>query len=308
MDYQYIYGPIASRRLGRSLGIAPITNNMCNYSCVYCQLGKINYQPHEGSPSVQTTDILKELDHVFKKPIEADMISIVGDGEPLLHNDLHRIIDHIKANWDGPLAIITNGSRLYDARVMRTLQACDIVCPSLDAYDVESFKRVNRPYKGLSFNKMLQGLIDFSHQYTGKLWLEIMFVERLNTDDHALKAFQSLLKQIKYDRLYLNTPVRPPQQASLKPLSAKRMHTIQQTLGGIPLDYLSHESYQTLEDTPLKAIKSLVKRHPLTLQEIDGLLKQRFQMPLKALLNDIKNDPSLMITAHGPFQMVCYQG
>ncbi len=308
MSYTYIYGPIASRRLGKSLGVAPITNNVCNYSCVYCQLGKINLQPHHPEAHFPLDDILSEINHALANTVDADVVSIVGDGEPTLHKDLDTIIDYIRTKTTRPIAIITNGALLSDHNIQQTLHKCDIVCPSLDAFDAQSFKRINRPYRGLTFEKMLTGLINFSHQYQGKLWLEIMFVEGLNTHETALKAFKNLLSDIRYDRLYLNAPVRPAQKSTITPITSEMMNNIQATLGGIPLDYLSLEAYQTLEDTPLAAIKSLVKRHPLTLHEIDDLLTTRFNTSLDAVFEHIKNDPTLKISAHGPFYMVSYQG
>ncbi len=304
MSYRYIYGPIASRRLGKSLGIAPITGNYCNYGCVYCQLGTIVYKPNEPAAYFSLDEITADIDAALAQTPDLDVISIVGDGEPTLHENLIDIITHIRTKTAKPIAVITNGSLLHNRHVRAALNQADIVLPSFDAYDAASFKRINRPYGNLSFKKTLEGLRTFSQQYPGKLWLEMMFMEGVNTSTGALECFKEILKTIRYDRLYLNTPVRPPRKKTIQPVTAATMRTIQEKLGGIPLDYLSEETYQSLEKDPLIAIKSLVSRHPMTTHEIEVFLKTTYERDPETLMQQIKNDPELTIKAHGPFQMV----
>ncbi len=307
MNYKYIYGPVASRRLGKSLGIAPITNNLCNFGCVYCQLGQTHYIPNEQIEHFKTDEIIAEIEAVLKNPPAFDMISIVGDGEPILHSGLKDIIARIKSLTNKPLALITNGSLLYRDDVIDAIQEVDILLPSLDAYNDSTFKRINRPFGGLAFNKIVQGLEKASRHFKGKIWLEIMFLKGYNDDEVAIANFKNILQNIRYERLYLNTPVRPTREKNMLKIDAKKMDYIQKELGGIPIDFLSKEVYMGVGDNIMESLIALIKRHPLHYHEIVGFLKDKSIDNYKTVIEELDAHEDIVTAQYHGFTMYQYK-
>ena len=303
----YIYGPIASRRFGKSLGIAPIINNMCNFGCVYCQLGKIDYRPHKRQSYFPIDAIISEFDAVLKANPDYDVVSVVGDGEPLLHSELSELVKHIKTKTSKPVVLITNASLFYDASVRKDIADFDIISPSLDAYDSISFKRINRPYGNVSFEKYLEGIKQFSKEFKGKIWLEIMFMDKMNDSKEAIAQFKKLLKVIRYDKLYLNTPVRPPREANVKRVGSEKMAEIQSELGGIPIDFLSNEGYGSQIKDHVEAVISLIKRHPLHQFEIEGFLKARDCVAIEKILVRLKDHPNIEVKKYEHYDVYHYK-
>ncbi len=211
--YKYIYGPVPSRRMGISLGISPIPKKYCNYSCVYCQLGRTKNLTNKRNEFFDLKEILKEFQDISKKDIYYDVVTIVGEGEPTLYSELGRLIKKIKTMTDKPVAVITNGALMYDEKTRKDLMKADIVLPSIDACNENMFTRINRPSRSINYNNMLEGLIEFSNHYKGQLWIEIMLVKGYNDSVDNLIEFKKILTRINYDKLYINTPVRPPAES-----------------------------------------------------------------------------------------------
>jgi len=205
----YAYGPVPSRRLGRSIGVSPIPPKTCSYSCVYCQLGRTyNFQIKRES-FFPKEDIWNDIKKVAAGEV-ADIITIVGDGEPTLNKDLGWIIDKIKSELDLPVAVITNGSLLHLKDVQKDLMNADIVLPSFDAASADLFKKIDRHHKNLNFDTVKKGIIEFSHKFSGQIWAQVMLVKDLNDDQESLIAINKYLKEARVDRVYITTPVRPP--------------------------------------------------------------------------------------------------
>ncbi|MGZ3568556.1 MAG: radical SAM protein, partial [Thermodesulfobacteriota bacterium] len=145
-DYQYLYGPVPSRRLGRSLGIDLVPHKICTYDCIYCQIGKTTEKALVRKEYVPARAILEEVGgFLAEKTSGIDHVSLSGAGEPTLHSGIGSVIEGIKVITSIPVAVITNGSLLYEEEVRRDLLRADIVLPSLDAVSQEVFNRVNRP-------------------------------------------------------------------------------------------------------------------------------------------------------------------
>ncbi len=301
--YAYVYGPVASRRLGRSLGIAPVTDNQCNFGCVYCQLGTITHVSHERKVYAPVDAILNEVNDAISHGVAFDGLSIVGDGEPLLHSELGTLVRKLKALTDKPIALITNGSLLYQDEVLEDIKDVDILLPSLDAYDKASYARINRPHGGLPFEQVLEGLKKAGERFKGHIWLEIMLVDGWNDHDEALDAFKELLGAFRYDRLYLNTPVRPPREARVKKPSTERVKTFSEVLGGIALDYLSDEVYTSADADDYDALVALIKRHPLHRQEIQSFLEARKHDNVEGIIERLEKDKAIRVVEHDHFTM-----
>ncbi len=287
---KYIYGPVPSRRLGISLGVSPIPKKTCNYSCVYCQLGRTDKMTNTRKMFFNVKDIISEFESILKKEIYFDVITIVGEGEPTLYLGLGELILEIKKRTEKTIAVITNGALLYDPLVRKELGYADIVLPTLDAYDESSFKTINRPIGNLTFNQVLTGLQIFSKEYNGLLWLEMMFIKGVNDDLDSLNKYIDILKEIKYDKLYLNTPVRPPAERYIKQVDRAKMLQIVKMLNGISIDLLDSEGFYSNISNHYEAILSIIKRHPMNQYEISSFLKSRKCTNINEIISLLKTD------------------
>ena len=181
---KFVFGPVPSKRLGQSLGIDPIPLKTCNWNCVYCQLGRTRPVVLKRSNWVDPETILAQVRDALRDhgPGEIDWVTFVGSGEPALHLGLGDMIREIKRLTHIPVAVITNGSLLYLPEVREALLAADAVMPTLDAGNAELYRRINRPHPEITYERLLDGLLEFRECYTGKLWPEVMLVQGLNDD------------------------------------------------------------------------------------------------------------------------------
>lgn len=200
----HVYGPVPSRRLGQSLGIDLIPAKTCNYSCIYCQLGKTTFFTNKIQSFFDKTLIWKELQERITKVglPNFNVITIVGNGEPTLSQDLGWIIHQIKQNYDKTIAVITNGALLYNPIIQTALMEADIILPTLDAGNNLLFRRINRPHTTLDFNTIFNGMLDFKKLFNGEIWLEVMLIKGFNDKEllgnNLIKCnnfFQSIYKE-----------------------------------------------------------------------------------------------------------------
>ena len=203
----YIFGPVPSRRLGRSLGVDLVPFKTCTYDCIYCQLARTTHKTIERKEWVPLADVLEELRG--KLASQPDYVTLSGSGEPTLFSRTGELIDRIKAMTDIPIAVLTNGSLLWQSEVRDQLRNADLVIPSLDAGDETMFQAVNRPHEGISFERMLNGLIEFRREFQGQYWLEVMFLAGHNAVHVEAKRLARCVSLIKPDRVELNTATRP---------------------------------------------------------------------------------------------------
>jgi len=271
---QFVYGPVPSRRLGRSLGINVIPFKTCNYSCVYCQLGRTTNKINERKSFFPKEDILKEVAEVIGR-VEADHITFAGEGEPTLCKDIGWLIREIRKITDTPIAVITNGSLLYREDVRQDLAEADVVIPSLDAADERTFRRINRPHKDLKIDKIIEGLAEFGREYNGKFYIEIMLVKGYNDSEDALFAIKSALKKIEPDGVYLLTPVRPT-ASNVEPADEFGIMRANAILGDVvkiidpEIGEFSAECFSSAEE----AVKTLLRRHPMREDQLKDFLKK----------------------------------
>ena len=291
-NYKYIYGPVPSRRMGKSLGISPIPEKTCNYSCVYCQLGRTNHLTNTREEFFPLSEILEELNDYSTKGQEFDVISIVGEGEPTLYSRLGELIQGIKDMLDKPVAVITNGALLYDKNLREELMSADMVLPSVDAYNESIYKKIDRPYGKLHFNEVSAGLIEFSKEYKGQLYLEIMLVDGINSSDEDIQGFKEYLKEINYDKLYINTPVRPPAESNVKAVGHERISHAVKELNGISIDMLASGSFYSDTLDTYDAVLSISSRHPLSHFELISFLSSRGldKKAIDDIINRLKKD------------------
>jgi wyosine [tRNA(Phe)-imidazoG37] synthetase (radical SAM superfamily) len=220
----HVFGPVPSRRLGRSLGVDLVPFKTCTYDCIYCQLGQTTCKTVERKEWVPLEEVLDRL----KGRLDArpDYLTLSGSGEPTLFAPLDRVIDGIRAVSDIPVAVLTNGSLLGNSAVQRELRGADLVIPSLDAGNETTFRLVNRPHAALSFEQMLAGLVSFRRRFRGQYWLEVLLVAPYTTSDRELADIRHCVELIRPDRVQLNTVTRPPAEGYARSVSAARLTEI----------------------------------------------------------------------------------
>lgn len=289
-ELKYVFGPVPSRRLGRSVGVSPILDNTCNHTCVYCQLGRTRHMTNKRQEFFPLEEILTEFQRYADDTDEYDVVSVVGEGEPTLYSRLGELLKGLKQLTDKPVTVITNGALLYDPQVRKELMEADIVLPSLDAVTAEMYHKIDRPYGRLDYEEGLNGLIEFSQEYKGELWLEIMLVDGMNTDEASLQAFAETVKKIRTDRIYINTPVRPPAEAEIMPASREAIEKACELMGAISIDMLTTGSFTSEIADDYEACISICKRHPMNQFEIQGFLHARGCQETEAFFKRLETD------------------
>jgi wyosine [tRNA(Phe)-imidazoG37] synthetase (radical SAM superfamily) len=291
---KHLFGPVFSRRLGLSQGIDLLPPKTCNFDCIYCEINRAARLSCDRGEHVPTDEIIAEIDDLLgneDRVRDIDFFTITASGEPTLHTGIGRIINHIKEMTDKPVAILTNGSLLYLKDVRDDLSQADIVIPSLDTARPESFRKINRPAKCCeNLETIIKGIALFSHEFTGEVWLEILFVENINDTPEDIKALKNAIESIAPTRVQLNTVARPPYESYARPLSRKRMEEIKDEIkesfdGDVDILAGSKETERTdkgkrriefsdnvsLEHAE-EEIFEMVSRRPCTAAEIAGSL------------------------------------
>jgi len=208
----YVFGPVPSRRLGRSLGVDLVPFKTCTYDCIYCQLGRTTHKTVERREWVPLDEVVAELqERLASRP---DYVTLSGSGEPTLYSRVGDLIGRIRALTDIPVAVLTNGSLLWQEDVRRQLLDAHVVMPSLDAGDSNMFNAVNRPHADIAFEQMLEGLIAFRDEYRGQYWLEVFLLGGHTAIPADARKIADCVSRIKPDRVQLNTVTRPPAEDS----------------------------------------------------------------------------------------------
>jgi wyosine [tRNA(Phe)-imidazoG37] synthetase (radical SAM superfamily) len=265
--------------LGRSLGVSPIPRKACTYSCVYCQLGATQRRRIRRASFFRRVNILDDILRSAEQD-QPDVITFVGDGEPTLSLDLGWLIGECKRRLHLPVAVITNGSLLGGARVRDAVTCADIVCPSLDAGDERTFRRVNRPHHSLSFDGVVEGLRKFRAQYSGIIRLEIMLIRGLNDSARQLRTLREFVSDISPDHIDLSVPIRPPAESWVEPPAPDRILAAERIFNDINiLDGKEHGPFGLSGfESVLSAIRHLSSRHPLHRDQANEIAKA-FSMP-----------------------------
>ncbi|UCC22554.1 MAG: radical SAM protein [Planctomycetota bacterium] len=292
---KYLYGPVPSRRLGRSLGVDIMPFKVCTLDCVYCQLGKTTETTIERKDYVPVDAVLGELQEKLAGGPETDFITISGSGEPTLHSRLGELIDGIKKITEIPVAVITNGTLLYRQDVRADCAKADVVLPSLDAGDEQTFQKINRPHSELSLEKLLDGLCALREEFSGRLWLEVLLIEGFNTDKAQIDKIVNAVKRIRPDKIQLNTAVRPAAEPDVKKVNRAKLKVIARQFGckcevvadASPRRSVSspngkqHDELAATTEEYAEILLSMLKRRPCSLEDICTGLGMRRNEALK---------------------------
>jgi wyosine [tRNA(Phe)-imidazoG37] synthetase (radical SAM superfamily) len=220
---ELVYGPVLSRRLGRSLGVDLVPWKTCTYDCVYCQLGRTTRRTIRRGRHGDVAAVRAEVDRALTVGPAPDVIALAGSGEPTLHLELGTIVRALQRDTRIPVAVLTNASLLWIPEVLDEVAAADIILPSLDAYDAPSFRAINRPVAGLGFEQLMGGLRALSHRCRERVWLEVFLVDGLNTGEAALARLAELVSSLAPARVQLNTAVRPGAEPGVRAASRQQM-------------------------------------------------------------------------------------
>ena len=266
----HVFGPVPSRRLGRSLGVDLVPFKTCSYDCIYCQLGRTTLKTVERKEWVPLQSVLEELEK--KLDARPDYITLGGSGEPTLFTPLDKLIDGIRAMTDVPIAVLTNGSLLDRPEVRQELAQADLVVPSLDAGNEETFRKVNRPHESIAFDRMLAGLVEFRRTYRGQCWLEVFLLGNYTTSERELADIRRCVELIRPDRVQLNTVSRPPAEDHAAAVSCEHLNAIAATFSP-PAEVIAE--FHTVEDPTVclagrEEILRLLQRRPCSVDDIVG--------------------------------------
>ena len=296
---KYVYGPVPSRRLGKSLGIDTIPLKTCNWNCVYCQLGRTRPLVNQRKDYYPPEEILAEVHQALKShlPGEIDWVTFVGSGEPTLHASIGWLIREVKQMTDLPVAVITNGSLLYLPVVRKELMCANAVLPSLDAGNMKLFRQINRPHPEMKFERMLQGLVAFQREYQHNLWIEVMLVRELNDTEAALEAITAVLNQIHPDEVHINLPTRPPAEPWVQPPDGEGLMRAMAILGKDAKIVHPLEGEYVLGDRDdlVEAILGIITRHPMRAEELERTLSHWAPGQVTQVLEQLEHSGSAQV-------------
>ncbi|MGQ9920141.1 MAG: radical SAM protein [Desulfobacca sp.] len=270
----YLFGPVASRRLGLSLGVDLIPPKTCPLDCIYCEVGRTTVKTLARQEYIPAAAIIAELTAYFagcqEKP---DYVTLAGSGEPTLNRGLGRIIAHLKQITAVPVAVLTNGVLLTDPQVRRELCQADVILPSLDAVTPALFAKINRPLAGVTVETLIAGLKALRREFAGRIWLEILLLQGLNDTPTELARLKTVVQDIQPDEIHLNTAVRPVVEHYARALSPEALAAAAAFLGPQARVIASrahpHQSHFDLSDADFLA--SLARR-PQTAADLAAVL------------------------------------
>jgi wyosine [tRNA(Phe)-imidazoG37] synthetase (radical SAM superfamily) len=248
----------------------------CSYDCIYCQLGRTTNKTVERREWVPLNDVLEELKgKLASKP---DYITLSGSGEPTLYSRLDELIAGIRSMTDTPVAVLTNGSLLWQEEVRRQLMDAHLVIPSLDAGHASMFQAVNRPHESISFDRMLEGLIDFREECHGEYWLEVFLLAGHTVVDSEVSRIAECVRRINPDRVQLNTATRPTAEDYAVMVDRARMAGIAgrfEPPAEVIADYRGVHAQNDFK-AGRESVREMIRRRPCSLDDIaDGLNMHR---------------------------------
>ncbi|MEA3254522.1 MAG: radical SAM protein [Candidatus Altiarchaeota archaeon] len=239
------YGPVPSRRLGKSLGINNIPPKVCSYSCVYCQLGatmkmQVAREEFYGIDEI-IKDVKRKIDEAVKNRETIDYLSFVPDGEPTLDINLGREIELLKS-LGIKIAVITNASLIGRSDVRKDLMKADWVSLKVDSVSERIWRKIDRPHRSLKLEEILEGMLEFASIFRGELATETMLIKGINDNDKVIKEIAGFLSELKPDKAYISIPTRPPAREEVMPASEEEINRAYQIfsskLPDVDVEYL----------------------------------------------------------------------
>lgn len=267
---EHVFGPVPSRRLGRSLGVDLIPFKTCPYDCVYCQLGRTTDCTLTRREFLPVAQVLEEVAAALADGGAPDYLTLAGSGEPTLYEPLDELLVGLKALSDVPVAVLTNGALLGLPEVRAALTKADLVVPSLDVGNETLFRTINRPHPELCFAGVAAGLLQFGEQFRGRLWLEVLLLGGEAADAASVRPLAALAARLQPERVQLGTVVRPPAEPWAQEATPEELSAAQRLLGDrceIIADYHPTAAL-TLPRAGEQAVLELLRRRPCRLEDL----------------------------------------
>lgn len=271
-QFKYLFGPVPSRRLGISLGVDLLPPKTCSLDCVYCECGVTTCLTMERKEWVPLHEVKEELSLIFEEKPPLDYITLSGFGEPTLHSGLEELVSFIKKT-NYKIALLTNGSFLFDESSYEAIKNVDLLKVSIDAVTQEAFEKVNRPAKGFFLELFLSKFKEFSLSYKGRIWIEVFLVPHLNTHDSHLELLGQYLQEIQCERVQLNSLDRPPAEGFVQPLSPSALLCYQkylQSMLSVPIDIVSRQNLEkaSFNEEYMNLLLQAIRRRPLNNEDL----------------------------------------
>ena len=284
--YQTLFGPVPSRRFGRSLGVDLTPYKTCCQDCVFCQLGRTTNKTVERREYVETEAVVAELKHWHATGGMADVITLSGSGEPTLHSRFGEVLEFIRTQIGIPAVLLTNGALLFLPEVRDAAARADIVKVSLSAWHQPSFEWVNRPHYSLKFDQVIQGQKTFRDQFNGLLWMEVFLVKKMNHFNKVVQEIAAVAGEIAPDRIQLNTAARPPAENFVTPVCKEEMSALThlfQPAAEIIAEFHSAGFGNEKTQVDQEKIFAMLQRRPCTAKQIANGFEMHLDEVLKYL-------------------------
>lgn len=284
-----IFGPVNSRRFGKSLGIdlSPALKQ-CNFDCVYCEL-KGAKPVKEMQEVVSVDEVITALKIALLKHPDIDVITITANGEPTLYPYLDELvskINEIKGNYK--LLILSNGASIVNENIQKTLEKIDIVKLSLDCASAKCFKKIDRPYKDINIDDIISSMIKFSKHYKGSLVIEVLVVDGINDKDEEFEKLNLVLNDIKPSRVDISTIDRPPAY-KVKQVSMERLEELAHKIKSLHVSIAYRKDYKGKKNSFSKdEILNLIAKRPQSIDDINMSFDDKTKIRFKKLVEEKK--------------------
>jgi len=260
-----------------SLGVDLIPQKVCSLNCVYCECGHTTNLTHDRKEYVPVDEVYSELRDFFKNNPDPDYLTFSGAGEPTLHNHIGEVIAFLKNLRPGlPVAVLTNGTLFGDPEVRKELMLADVVLPSLDAATDLALRRINRPQRSLKAADYVDGLVQFSREFKGEIWLEIFILPGYNDGEENLIALKEAILKINPGRIQLNTLDRPGTVEGLLPARMAQLEEIATFFGVKQVEIIAppeeRKHVKSYRSDVESAILETISRRPCTLADLEKML------------------------------------
>ncbi|MGD9490567.1 MAG: radical SAM protein [Methanoregulaceae archaeon] len=276
MEYTHLFGPVCSRRLGRSLGIDLVPFKTCTFDCIYCECGATTHKTIQREEFFPVSEPEVELIRFLSGEPDLDFITFSGSGEPTLSLSIGEIIRLLKRDYPAyRVAVLTNGSLLHMPDVRADLLPADVVLPTLSSTFPKTFNRIHRPADGLIPAQIIEGLSRFRQEFDGEIWLEVFIIPGLNTTPDELDGLRDAIGRIRPDRIQLNTLDRPGTEEWVRPADTDELGRIAKVLGLPGTETIESVRYAPGASIPTgdmgAYILAMLKRRPCTLEDITAV-------------------------------------
>jgi len=283
-----IFGPINSRRFGRSLGVDLSPNGkQCNFDCLYCELIKSKTMSKQ-IVSINVKEYIEAIKETLSRHNNIDVITLTANGEPTMYPYLNELIDEInKIKRNEKLLILSNSSLINNPNVVSALMKIDIVKLSLDCATKECFKKLDKIDKSINSDNIIDGIIKFSKIFPNELVLEVLFVKNINDKDDEISKLYELIKQINPTRVDIGTIDRPPAY-DVKPVTKEFLIETANKMTGINITIAHKNNIKQNEPYTNIEILNLLSKRPLTVDDIENLFDENSKQNLKILVQENK--------------------